>query len=153
MGQLLNFTAMDAASVFSFGNSFVLTGWILLLFFPRWKFTFPVITNGVIIVLAILYTLLISMGIGNFNPDSFSTLQNVKVLFEDDMAVAAGWLHYLAFDLLAGVYIVKRSQKLGIKRWIYTLALPFTFMFGPFGFLIYFIIKTYKTKSFNDDGE
>ena len=144
---------MDAASIFSFGNGFVLGGWVLLLFFPGWKNTFPVITNGVIIVLAILYSIMIVMGIGNFNPDSFSTLQNVKILFQDDMAVAAGWLHYLAFDLLAGVYIVKSSQKLGIKRWMYTLALPFTFMFGPFGFLIYFVFKTFKTKTLKDVDE
>ena len=144
---------MDPASIFSFGNSFVLIGWILLLFFPTWKYTFSAVTNGVIIVLAILYSTLIGMGIGNFNPESFSTLQNVKALFQDDMAVAAGWLHYLAFDLLAGVYIVKNSQKLGIKRWMYTLALPFTFMFGPFGFLIYFIFKTLKTKTLKDVNE
>lgn len=138
---------MDADAIFSFGNAFVLIGWILLLFNPGWKYTFTIITNGVIIVLATIYTILIGSGIGNFNPDSFSTLQNVKVLFQDDVAVAAGWLHYLAFDLLAGVYIVKSSQKLDIPRWLYTLPLPFTFMFGPFGFLLYFIIKTLKTKS------
>ena len=138
---------MDADAIFSFGNAFVLIGWILLLFIPGWKYTFTIITNGVIIVLATIYTILIGSGIGNFNPDSFSTLQNVKVLFQDDVAVAAGWLHYLAFDLLAGVYIVKSSQKLDIPRWLYTLPLPFTFMFGPFGFLLYFIIKTIKTKS------
>ena len=138
---------MDADAIFSFGNTFVLIGWILLLFIPGWKYTFTIITNGVIIVLATIYTILIGSGIGNFNPDSFSTLQNVKVLFQDDVAVAAGWLHYLAFDLLAGVYIVKSSQKLDIPRWLYTLPLPFTFMFGPFGFLLYFIIKTIKTKS------
>jgi TRAP-type C4-dicarboxylate transport system permease small subunit len=77
-------------------------------------------------------------------------LANVKALFQNDDAVAAGWLHYLAFDLFVGAYVVRESQKLGISRWIFTLILPFTFMFGPVGYLIFFITKTVKTKSIAD---
>jgi hypothetical protein len=89
---------------------------------------------------------LILKDIGDFRADSFSTLANVKALFQNDNAVAAGWFHYLAFDLFVGAYIVRKSISLGISRWLYTLALPFTFMFGPMGYLIFFIVKSLKTK-------
>lgn len=139
---------MSASTIFSFGNSFVILGWILLVFLPDWKNTQAVILNGIVVFFAILYSYLIGKDIGNFDPNSFSTLANVKILFQNDDAVAAGWLHYLAFDLFVGAYIVRDSRKLAISRWIYTPILPFAFMFGPVGYLLFFIIKTIKTQSF-----
>jgi hypothetical protein len=97
-----------------------------------------------------VYSILISQGISEFKPDSFSTLANVKALFQQDNAVAAGWLHYLAFDLFVGAYVVRKSIQLGISRWIYTPILPFCFMFGPVGYLLFFMVKTIKTKSLID---
>lgn len=138
---------MDAASIFSLGNSCILIGWILLLFLPNWKYTQASILNGLIVLYALVYTYLILKDIGDFRADSFSSLANVKALFQNDNAVAAGWFHYLAFDLFVGAYIVRESISLGISRVFYTLALPFTFMFGPMGYLIFFIIKSLKTKS------
>ncbi|MDP1813525.1 MAG: ABA4-like family protein [Leadbetterella sp.] len=138
---------MDAASIFSLGNSCILIGWILLIFLPNWKYTQASILNGLIVLYALVYTYLILKDIGDFRADSFSSLANVKALFQNDNAVAAGWFHYLAFDLFVGAYIVRKSISLGISRVFYTLALPFTFMFGPMGYLIFFIIKSLKTKS------
>ena len=138
---------MDAASIFSLGNTFILIGWILLIFLPNWKHTQASILNGLIVLYSLVYGFLILKDIGDFNADSFSTLANVKALFQNDNAVVAGWFHYLAFDLFVGAYIVRKSISLGLARWLYTLALPFTFMFGPLGYLIFFIIKTAKTRS------
>jgi hypothetical protein len=138
---------MDAASIFSLGNSCILIGWILLIFLPNWKYTQAIILNGLIVLYAVVYTYLILKDIGDFRADSFSSLANVKALFQNDNAVAAGWFHYLAFDLFVGAYIVRKSISLGISRVFYTLALPFTFMFGPMGYLMFFIIKSLKTKS------
>ncbi len=140
---------MNASSIFSFGNSFVLLGWVLLIFVPNWKFTQTVILNGIIILFAVLYSFLILRDIGDFKAESFSTLANVKALFQNDNAVAAGWMHYLAFDLFVGAYIVKKSKELHISRWLYMFTLPFTFMFGPIGYLLFFVFKSIKTKSFS----
>ena len=138
---------MNATLIFSFGNSFVLLGWILLIFLPKWKHTQTIILNGMIVLFALIYSYLLLKDIGSFSIDSFSTLANVKALFQNDNAVAMGWIHYLAFDLFVGAYIVKKSQQLQISRWLYTLPLPFTFMFGPVGYLLFFLIKTFKTKT------
>ncbi len=141
---------MNATSIFSFGNSFVLLGWVLLIFLPKWKHTQTIILNGMIVLFALIYSFLLLKDIGSFSVDSFSTLANVKALFQNDNAVAMGWIHYLAFDLFVGAYIVKKSQQLQISRWLYTLPLPFTFMFGPVGYLLFFLIKTVKTKTLHE---
>ena len=140
---------MTAASIFQFGNSFILLGWLLLLIVPNWKFTQTIILNGILVLFSVIYSFLILKDIGDFKADSFSTLANIKQLFQNDNAVAAGWFHYLTFDLFVGTYIVRKAQELHISRWWATLALPFTFMFGPMGYLIFVIIKTIKSVTNN----
>lgn len=139
---------MTPASLFNFGNTFVLIGWVLLLVLPNWKHSQAVVLNGVILVLGLVYTYLILGSIGEFDVDSFSTLSNVKDLFQEDVAVAAGWLHYLAFDLFVGAYIVRKSKEIGLSRLIYSFTLPFAFMFGPIGYVLFAIAKAIKAKSF-----
>lgn len=81
---------MNASTIFSFANSFVLLGWIFLIFLPNWKFTQSIILNGIVVLFSVIYAYLILKDIGNFKADSFSTLANVKELFQNDNAVAAG---------------------------------------------------------------
>lgn len=141
---------MLAAEIFSICNKVILLGWILLIFLPNWKHTQSILLNGLIVLFAGIYAFMILKDIGNFNPESFSTLANVKALFQNDDAVAAGWIHYLAFDLFVGAYVVKKSRQIGLSRILYTITLPFTFMFGPMGYLLFVIFKTIKTKSLNE---
>ncbi len=141
---------MQAAEIFSICNKVILLGWILLIFLPNWKYTQAIILNGLLVLFASIYAFMILKDIGHFNPESFSTLANVKALFQNDDAVAAGWIHYLAFDLFVGTYIVRKSSQIGLSRVLYTICLPFTFMFGPMGYLLFVVFKTIKTKSFND---
>ena len=141
---------MQAAEIFSICNKVILLGWVLLIFLPNWKYTQAIILNGLIVTFAGLYSFIILKDIGNFNPESFSSLANVKALFQNDYAVAAGWIHYLAFDLFVGAYIVRKSKEIQLSRVLYTICLPFTFMFGPMGYLLFFIFKTIKTKTLNE---
>jgi hypothetical protein len=135
---------MEASIIFSLSNSFVLFGWILLLVFPNWKYTSNIVLYVVVLILALLYTAIILATIQHFDVSSFSTLSNVKTLFQNDIALTAGWIHYLAFDLFVGHYIVTEGKKLSFARWQYTLCLPFTFMFGPIGLLMFVTIKWLK---------
>lgn len=86
---------MNADLLFKLASTFVLIGWILLIFFPRWNKSGLIVEWGVAGILALAYTVLVLSGLGQFNPESFSTLANVKALFQEDSAVVAGWIHYL----------------------------------------------------------
>lgn len=138
---------MTPSSIFSFGNAFVVLGWLLLLALPHWKYTQALVLNGVVLLLAVIYAVMVISDLGSFEADSFNSLESVKALFTTDKAIAIGWLHYLAFDLFVGAYVVKKSKEIGLARWIYSLILPFVFMFGPVGYLIFVIAKTIKTGS------
>jgi hypothetical protein len=137
---------MTASALFSFANSYAFLGWFLLFSAPNWKHTQTIVKYGILVVLGLIYAVLVLKGIKNFNISDFSTLSNVKQLFSQDEALLAGWIHYLCFDLFIGAYIVRKSIEINIPRIIYSLILPFTFMFGPVGFVIFTLVSLSKSK-------
>lgn len=139
---------MEVSTIFSYCNKATLFGWVLLLFFPKWKYTQYALLRGLVLFFSLLYVFLVLKGIEDFKLKSFSSLYNVKVLFLSDVALTAGWLHYLAFDLFVGAYIVKISIKEGIPRVIYSIILPLTFLFGPLGYLVFSLVRIIKNKTF-----
>lgn len=130
---------MTANLVFLFANNFALIGWLLLIFAPKWKTTQYIVLYGVILILLLVYGCLIIPTLPSFSPDAFMTLSGIKVLFQNEMALLAGWIHYLAFDLFVGAYIVRQGIKIGMSGWQYTLCLPFAFMLGPLGLFLFYI--------------
>jgi hypothetical protein len=137
---------MTASALFSFANSYAFLGWFLLLSAPNWKHTQTIVKYGILVVLGLIYTVLVLKGIQNFDVSDFSTLSNVKQLFSQDEALLAGWIHYLCFDLFVGAHIVRKSIELNISRFTYSLILPFTFMFGPIGFVLFTLVSLSKSK-------
>lgn len=137
---------MTASDVFQIVNTMVLPAWLILLFAPKRKWRNPVIYSFVA-VMAAVYSFYIFTGIGDFDPSAFNSLTGVKNLFTNDEALLAGWIHYLAFDLLIGNWIVNQSIKHGIKLYFVIPCLFLGFMFGPVGYLLFSIIKVVKVKS------
>lgn len=131
------------AEIFPFLN-FVLFGYVLLIFFPRWKFT-KVITLILPVVYSFLYLILVIDWIKK-NPTKvstvdFSTLQSVVELFKDEAAVFVGWTHYIAFDLMIARYIVLDAVEEGISHIFIVPLIPVTLMLGPVGLFSYSMIK------------
>jgi len=139
---------MNADQLFSISNSIALLSWIYLIIFPYKKWTSRILTGVVITLLGILYAWTISgtMSPGDF--ESFNSLKGIMKLFSNEKAVLAGWIHYLAFDLMVGLYIVHNAGRLGINRWLIIPCLLFTFMLGPFGLLLYFALRAIITKKY-----
>lgn len=137
---------MSYSDFFSIANKFVLIGWLLLLIAPRWKYTTIISTSIVVLILTLLYSVLIIHQLPEFDWRSFSTLENIKKLFQKDEALLAGWVHYLAFDLLVGIYITKQTQSLKIIHLVNIFLLPIVFLFGPLGYTLFVLIKFSRSK-------
>lgn len=135
-------------TIYSIINTIALIGWICLIFFPTKRWTFGIVASGgVSIILTIFYIYFLAAAMtGESTGGDFSTLAGVKLLFQTDMGVLAGWAHYLAFDLFIGAFITSNAQKLGLTHWKITPCLILTFLFGPIGLLTYFIIRAVMTK-------
>jgi hypothetical protein len=139
---------MTPNQIFSICNSLALGTWIVLIFFPFWKNRDQYIFGCIIILLAIVYSWFIFSTINKDIFKDFSTLSGVSDLFANKTMLLAGWIHYLAFDLLAGIYIVRNAEKNSINHWLISPTLLLTFLFGPFGLLLYFLLRWMKTKKF-----
>ncbi len=142
---------MKADQVFQICNSIAPLAWLLLIIFPRWKWTKIIILQGVLpLMLGLVYLTLIVLFFGEGEGD-FGSLKGVMKLFESPWGVTAGWIHYLVFDLFVGSWEVSNSQKLGIKHYLIIPSLILTFLFGPIGLLLYFLIRAIKTKKLLHD--
>jgi Domain of unknown function (DUF4281) len=120
-------------------------GWALLIFLPHWQYTDKAIKNIAVIMLGVLYVylLLFRKNIeGEVYPKGgFTTLKGVMNLFTNPKGVLAGWVHYLAFDLLVGVYIKTEANIIGMSHWWQIPCFLLAFMFGPAGYLLFFILS------------
>ncbi len=138
---------MSAETLFAICNTLVLPGWLLLVVMPRWKWTTTVITSVIMpFLLGLVYLYLVLVYFGKAGGD-FGSLAGVTELFQNPYILLAGWLHYLAFDLFIGSWEVRDAQRLGMSHWLVIPCLALTFMFGPIGLGLYFIIRwTFKRK-------
>jgi hypothetical protein len=139
---------MSPDSIFSICSSIAMIGWIILIFIPWWTSADRFIIGIIIALLAIVYAYLM---FGNFSfsdISQFGSLSGVIELFRNPAVVTAGWIHYLAFDLLAGIFIRKNAWKYNISHWLVIPCLLLTFMFGPVGLLLYLLIRTTIVKRY-----
>lgn len=127
---------MSADQTFSMANTIALVAWVLLAAMPRQRWVSTVTALAVPALLASAYTVIIGMSWRTAAGD-FSSLAGVAALFANPSVLLAGWLHYLAFDLLVGHWEVRDARERGIPHLLVVPCLALTFFFGPAGWLLY----------------
>lgn len=129
--------------IFSIANLVVIAGWLSLAVFPRQRWA-RIVSAGVVPgLLAAAYVVIVASVWGE-SEGGFSSLADVARLFQNPWMLLAGWLHYLAFDLLVGNWIVRDARAHGIAHgWVLPLLL-LTFLFGPSGWLAYLGVRAIK---------
>ncbi|GAB3026641.1 ABA4-like family protein [Spirosoma pulveris] len=140
---------MSPETVFSLASTLVLPQWLLMIFAPRWILTKWLMNSYLIpVALAVIYIIYLFSGSG-VDFSAFGTLAGVKELFSKggNGVMLAGWVHYLAFDLVAGTVVVRDSQEKAIPHGLIVVPLFFCFMLGPAGFLLYWLIRLVRTRN------
>ena len=136
---------MTAAAVFSIANTAVLPMWLLMIVLPKWKVTRFLIDYKVVpLALSLVYAFYIGVSIQSGGGLDFGSLDSVMALFTKENAVLAGWVHYLAFDLLVGMWMIDQNRELGIHQLLMVPCLIGSFMLGPVGFLLFMGIRSFK---------
>jgi hypothetical protein len=131
---------MNPEQVFSIVNMSVLPGWLLLVVAPRWKWTRRLVPVVMAMPLAVVYVVLLA---GNFGGEGgFGSLEGVATLFRNPWVLLGGWIHYLVFDLFVGAWEVRDAQRLGLPHGAVIPCLLLTFMLGPAGLLLYWILRS-----------
>jgi hypothetical protein len=138
---------MSPELIFQAASAIALAGWFILFFLsPFWFRADRFIIGIVVALLALVYAWLV---IEHFRLPYFSeffTLDGIGKLFSNKYLLAAGWVHYLAIDLLAGTWIKKNSFRHGIPHLLTTVCLLLTFLLAPLGILVYLVIRAARVK-------
>ena len=136
---------MTLATVFSIVGMIAMPMWVLMVFLPKWKVTKFLMDFKVIpVVLSLVYVFYIFQSMKIEGALDFGSFASVMTMFTKENVVLAGWVHYLAFDLLVGIWMLSKNEELKINQFIMAPCLLGTFMFGPVGFLLFMIVKTIK---------
>lgn len=136
----------SADTLFAIANPLPLPVWLLLVFVPRWKYTLPIVRLVLVPLLAIAYAALVLTKFGGAEGD-FNSLAGVQLLFSNPYTLLAGWIHYLAFDIFVGAWIVEDALAREVPWWARVVPLPLTLMFGPAGLLLYLVLRHFAAAS------
>ncbi len=136
---------LDPQTAFSLAGAVASLCWLALaasLFIPPlrrwiWRITGAIVPGAI----AVAYIVLLHQGWGKTPGGGFGSIAAVRALFANDAALAAGWLHYLAFDLFVGTAIARVGLGRGIHPLLLLPCLPLTFMVGPAGLLLFLLIE------------
>lgn len=135
----------EPASLFSLSSLLVMLCWVALAVTLFWAPSRRMVWAATAIVvpalLALAYFWLIVRGFSEAPAGGFGSIGEVRALFASDAGLTAGWLHYLAFDLLVGTLIVRLGLTAGVHPLLLVPCLPLTFMFGPVGYLLFLAVR------------
>ena len=128
---------MSPDQLFGLSGPLAMLGWLCLLAYPLAKK--PLMTAGGLIIPALLSLgyLVCIMAYWMSAEGGFDTLANVMLLFDTPGTALAGWVHFLAFDLFVGAWIVRDAERHGFYHLVTWPSLVLTFLFGPIGLLLH----------------
>ena len=134
-------------------NLGVLPFWFILIFFPQTHLSkyfvtsiFPILILSGTYVFIIYKSFLNSYDfIGNFN--LYLNLNSLSELFKDQTFLLMFWVHFISINLFTGGWIVKDSQRLSINKILLIIPLIVTYLIGPLGLLLYWLIRMFHAKN------
>jgi Domain of unknown function (DUF4281) len=137
---------IDPNLVFEVTRWLARIGWLILLvslFMPSTRPRVWPVTQFVIpALISLAYVLLVVDGFEFVDiPDSFESLAGIGALYGHTGPLAASWLHFLAFDLFAGTWMVHDGLERNMPAGLILLCLPFTYLLGPSGLLLYILLR------------
>lgn len=132
--------------LFSVVNVWVMPFWLCMIFFPKHPLSQKVAQGHYgIIGLAVVYLSLAAPKLYQVLPMLLNPkLEPLMALFQSQDAFVVLWIHILAFDLLAGTYIYRRSLERNLHPVPVGIILFCTLMAGPLGFLLFQILNRFS---------
>ncbi len=146
------YTYFSIETLYMWINIGVLPFWFILIFFPQShlnKFFVTSIFPFFLLSGVYIFILYKSFLIGYDFDSNFSLylgLNELSRLFEDQLYLMIFWTHFIAINLFVGGWIVKDSQKFSINRVLLTVPLIITYLIGPIGLFLYWIIRIFYAK-------
>ena len=146
------YTYFTIETLYMWINLGVLPFWFILIVFPESHLSrifvtsiFPFFILGGVYIFILYKSYLIGYDFdGNFS--LYLGLNELSRLFEDHLYIMIFWTHFIAINLFIGGWIVKDSQKFSINKVLMAVPLIVTYLIGPIGLFLYWIIRIFYAK-------
>lgn len=117
--------------------------WALMILLPGWSWTRRIIASPLIVLpVVLIYALLVIPAFGEVLPAVASpTLGGVRELLGTADGAAAGWAHFIAFDLFVGRWSWLDSRDRGVPALLMAPVLLLTILLGPLGLAAYLLVR------------
>ena len=151
--QIYNFFTIEI--VYFWVNLGVLPFWLILIFFPQSNLRKYFVTSIFpILILSGAYIFLLYKAylnsydfIGNF--ELYLNISNLLNLFSSEYFLILFWVHFVSINLFLGGWLVNDSQKFSINKTLMAFPLVITYLIGPIGIFIYWLLRIFYSKSIN----
>ena len=149
------YTYFTIETLYMWINLGVLPFWFILIVFPQSHLSrifvtsiFPFFILSGVYIFILYKSYLIGYDFdGNFT--LYLGLSELSRLFEDHLYIMIFWTHFIAINLFIGGWIVKDSQKFSINKVLMAVPLIMTYLIGPIGLFLYWIIRIFYAKRIN----
>ncbi|WP_440934106.1 ABA4-like family protein [Candidatus Pelagibacter sp.] len=149
------YTYFSIETLYMWINLGVLPFWFILIVFPQSHLSrifvtsiFPFFILSGVYIFILYQSYLIGYDFdGNFT--LYLGLSELSRLFEDHLYIMIFWTHFIAINLFIGGWIVKDSQKFTINKVLIAVPLIVTYLIGPIGLFLYWIIRIFYAKRIN----
>ncbi len=146
------YTYFTLETLYMWINLGVLPFWFILIVFPQSHLSrifvtsiFPFFILSGVYIFILYKSYLIGYDFdGNFT--LYLGLSDLSRLFEDHLYIMIFWTHFIAINLFIGGWIVKDSQKFSINKVLMAVPLIVTYLTGPIGLFLYWIIRIFYAK-------
>ena len=146
------YTYFSIETLYMWINIGVLPLWFMLIFFPQSHISrifvasiFPIFVLSGVYIFILYKSYLIGYDFySNFT--LYLGLNQLSRLFEDDLYIMIFWSHFIAINLFLGGWIVKDAEKFYINKILLAVPLIITYLIGPIGLFIYWIIRIFYAK-------
>ena len=146
------YTFFTVEMIYLWLNLGILPFWLVLIIFPQSQISkvfitsvFPIFILSLIYIY-LLYTIYLSGYDFLQNFKLYLSLGDISNLFENQSFLILFWIHFLAVNLFCGGWIVKDSQMFNINKILVSLPLIITYLIGPVGIAIYWVIRIFYAK-------
>ena len=149
--QIYNYFTIEI--LYYWVNIGVLPFWLVLVFFPRSHISryfvtsiFPFLLLSGAYVFMLYKSYLNSFDfVGNFN--LYMSISDLSELFSNKSFLMTFWIHFVSINLFTGGWIVKDSQKFLINKFLLFIPLLITYLIGPLGLFVYWLIRIFYAKN------
>ena len=149
------YTYFSIATLYMWINIGVLPFWFILIFFPQSHLgrifvasIFPIFVLSGVYIFVLYKSYLIGYDfVGNFS--LYVGLNELSRLFEDSLYIILFWTHFISINLFIGGWIVKDAQNFYINKILLIIPLITTYLIGPIGLFVYWIIRIFYAKRIN----